>query len=269
MQNADQPRSGHLRSQAPIQSLDRGLRILLAVGESKQPVSLGWLTALLGVDRSSVHRLARTLCHRGLLRQTPEKTYVLGSTVCWLAAQLRQHGSLVEIARPQLIALAEQTGETAHLAVRDGRHVLFIDHRLTAHTLGVAIQSGRVEPVHCTALGKALVMDMDAAQLAKELGAGPFDEGTSRALRTPDALANGIRQASRDGVTFDDQEYQKGVRCLAAPIRELGGAIVAAIGISAPANRLIPQRVVEATRLVKSTAQRVSRELGHMEETVP
>src|ERR1700744_583722 len=103
-----------------IQSLDRGLTILQTVALSKQPVSLGELAELLGIDRSSAFRLAHTLRRRGFLSCPPgRKDYVLGSSMWTLSRQYDWSNVLVKVAHPELNLLATQVNETAHLAIRE------------------------------------------------------------------------------------------------------------------------------------------------------
>src|SRR5262245_47298560 len=117
-----------------IQSLDRGLTILEAVANSKDPVSLGELTDILGIDRNSVFRLANTLRRRGFLASPAgRKDYILGSSMWRLSHRYDWGNMLVQVSHPQLKLLANQTKETAHLAVREGKQALFIDHADANH----------------------------------------------------------------------------------------------------------------------------------------
>src|SRR5215469_13143405 len=138
LKNDQRPRK-ETRETPSIQSLDRGLLILEAVGKSTEPVSLGRLAALLGIDRSSVFRLANTLKRRGFLANPAAgKDYVLGASVWRLSREYDWSGMLVTIAHQYLQRLAASTGETAHLAVREGRKALFVDHAAaTNHVITV------------------------------------------------------------------------------------------------------------------------------------
>src|SRR5262245_32735116 len=171
-----------------IQSLGRGLSILEAVAESPEPVALKQLTGLLGIDRSSVFRLANTLRQRRFLAN-PEgrKDYVLGPSALRL---FQKYGRtmLVSFCREGLRALSAETGETAHLAVRDGRQALFIDHHVAVgQVLTVSGQTGELVPLHCTAHGKALLADCSAAELATLFGKGPLRAYTRRTTVSIDA----------------------------------------------------------------------------------
>jgi DNA-binding IclR family transcriptional regulator len=246
----------------PIQSLDRGLAILEIVGQARRPVSAAELTPVLGINRSSVFRLANTLKMRGFLAQLPSKEYVLGSAVWRLANRFQWSQGFTRIAREQVAALAAETGETTHLAVQEGRQSVFVDHELTDQPVGVSVGSGRCEPLHCTALGKALIADCDGQALGELLGSEPLPASTKRTIRKIAELAKECQRVRRRGFAVDDEEFHKGVRCVAAPIRDASGGIVAAIGISAPSSRLSETRCEKVAQAVKRAAAQISGKLG-------
>ena len=246
----------------PIQSLDRGLMILEIVGRARRPMSVAELTPLLGIDRSSVFRLANTLRLRGFLAQLPSKEYVLGSAVWRLANRFQWSRGLTQIAREQVAALAAKTGETTHLVVQEGRQAVFVDQELTAQPIGVSGSSGRCEPLHCTAVGKALIADCDEQALAELFGDTPLVVPARRSLRTLAELAKECQRIRKRGYSMDNEEFHEGVRCLAAPIRDGSGRIVAAIGVSAPIGRLPESRCNKVAQEVKRAAAQISAKLG-------
>src|ERR1041385_4201513 len=201
-------------SQTPsIQSLDRGLFILEAVAKSSDPVPLGELTDLLGIDRSSVFRLANTLKRRGFLANpSGRKDYILGhltdllgidrSSVFRLANTLKRRGflanpsgrkdyilgpsiwrlsrnndwsdMLITFSHEHLKKLAVRTGETTHLAVKEGKQAFFIDHYSASRQLiMVSGQVGQFVPLYCTAHGKALLADYGVEEIKANFGNGP------------------------------------------------------------------------------------------------
>ena len=254
-------RSPSERKETPIiQSLDRGLIILEMVGKSPSPVSLGQLTKTLGIDRSSVFRLANTLKRRGFLANvTAGKDYVLGTTVWRLSREYDWRGMLVTIAHGPLEKLAGIAGETAHLAVRDGRSARFVDHADAKNqVITVSGQTGELVPLYCTSHGKALLADYDKAALRHLFGAKPLARHTKNTLKSVAELAEACRQIRARGFAGDDSEYLEGVRCVAAPIRDREGAVLASIGISAPADRLPDGREPKIAAQVKRIAAEIS-----------
>jgi len=253
----------HRNPTRPIQSLDRGLALLETVALARQPVSLAELTRGVGIDRSSVFRLVNTLKLRGFLAQMPSsKSYVLGSAVWRLAGLFPWGQVLKQLAREQVAALVTQTGESAHVVVRVGHQAVFVDHESTGQPVGVSTCDGACETLHATAVGKALIADYDRDRLVELLGRGPLPAATKRTIRSIDALAEECQRIRKRGYALDDEENHEGVRCLAAPIRDSSGEVVAAIGISGPADRLPKRRWQGVALAIKHAAEEVGEKLG-------
>src|ERR1700704_5301298 len=160
------PTSSTAQATQPIQSLDRGLVILEAVANSSEPVSLAELTNLVGIDRSSVFRLAFTLKRRGFLTYpSGRKDFILGPALWRLSHRYDWGTMLIRVSQEHLKQLARRTNETVHLAIREGRNALFIDHAAAGHVIAVSGQTGEMVPLHCTAHGKALLAGLDREQL--------------------------------------------------------------------------------------------------------
>src|SRR5713226_2664978 len=210
----------------PIQSLDRGLVILEAVASCSDPVSLAELTNLVGIDRSSVFRLAFTLKRRGFLAYpTGRKDFILGPTLWRLSHRYDWGTMLVRVSQEHLKQLSKQTNETAHLAVREGKQALFIDHATANHVIAILGQTGEMVPLHCTAHGKALLADMGHDELVRLFGSGPLVPYTKQSLVTIAELAKACADIRVQGYSADDAEFMEGVRCVAAPIRAENGLI--------------------------------------------
>lgn len=250
-----------------IQSLDRGLIILEAVAKSAEPVAIAELTKLLGIERSSVFRLANTLKRRGFLAcPGGRKTYILGPAIWRLSHHYDWSRMLVMIAHEHLKALASETRETAHLAIREGKHAMFIDHVAGNHVISVSGQTGESVPLHCTAHGKALLTDFDKPGLEALFGAGPLQPRTRHTIVSLDRLAQVCAQTRAQGFTFDEEEYVEGIRCVAAPIRDQDGAIIGSIGISAPATRFPDQRYLSCGEQAAKVAQGIHQMLSAQTE---
>src|ERR1700681_1062636 len=179
------PNSPAGRETQPIQSLDRGLVILEAVANSNDPVSLTELTDLVGIDRSSVFRLAFTLKRRGFLAYPAgRKDFILGPAL-WRLSHLYDWGTmLIRVSEEHLKQLARRTSETVHLAIREGRNALFVDHVAANHVIAVSGQTGEMVPLHCTAHGKALLSGLELGELRRIFGSGPLPVYTQQTIGT-------------------------------------------------------------------------------------
>ena len=252
-----------------IQSLDRGLVILEAVGKSTDPVSLGELTGILGIDRSSAFRLANTLRARGFLSYpSGRKDYILGPSIWRLSRQYDWSNMLIRVSHEHLKRLASQTNETAHLAVRIGERALFIDHAAANHVIAVTGQTGELLPLHCTAHGKALLVDCDKEALKMIFGSKPLKAVTPSTVTALGKLAKVFSEINAQGYATDDEEYLEGVRCVAAPIRAQGGAVIGSIGISAPLQRFPQERYPICGAQVRDVANQIGASLSHEAERV-
>ncbi len=250
-----------------IQSLDRGLTILQTVARSKQPVGLGELSDLLEVDRSSVFRLAQTLRRRGFLA-TPagRKDYILGSAMWTLSRQYDWSNMLVRVAHDELKSLAQGLNETAHLAIREGTHALFIDSVHARHVIVVAGQTGELVPLYATAHGKALLADCVERDLKTLFGAKKLQQYTKTTIDAVPALVKECAGIRKRGYALDEAEFMDGVRCLAAPIRLADHTIVGSVGVSAPAARFLKQHCAGHSARVVECARKIGELLSVAEE---
>ena len=247
----------------PIQSLDRGLAILEAVAASPEPVPLKQLTDLIGIDRSSVFRLANTLRQRRFLANPQgSNDYILGPTA-WRLSRRYGRNVLATFFHQYLRELTTKLGETSHFAVREGGQAFFIDHQTpTGQVVSVAGQTGEFAPLHCTAHGKALLSDYDLNGLKGLFGQAPLHAYTRTTITSLTKLARVCGQVRTDGYALDDGEYIEEVRCLAAPIRDPQGEIVATVGISSPVTRLHMKRIAGAAAEVVATARAINASLA-------
>jgi DNA-binding IclR family transcriptional regulator len=251
-----------LQETSPIQSLDRGLIILEAVAKSSNPVSLADLTTILGIDRSSAFRLAYTLKRRGFLAYpTGSKVYTLGPAFWRLSHKYDWGTMLIRISYEHLKRLASESNETAHLAIREGKHALFIDHAAINRVISVSGQTGEMMPLYCTAHGKALLADLDLRELKSVFGPGRLRAHTKNTIGSVTKLAKVCAQVKTRGFAIDDGEFQEGMRCLAAPIRAESGMIIGSIGISAPLQRFPEERYRLCARQVLAVAKEISAQL--------
>src|SRR5262245_10059373 len=243
-----------------IQSLDRGLFILEAVAKSNDPVPLGQLTDLLGIDRSSVFRLANTLRRRGFLANpNARKDYILGPSIWRLSRNYDWGRMLITFCHEHLKSLAIRTGETTHLAVREGKQAFFVDHYGSTNQIVVVPgQTGEFAPLYCTAHGKALLADCGVAELKAIFRSMTFQRHTANTIVAIPQLAAECAKIKAHGYAFDDGEVTGEVRCLAAPIRDKDGMVVGCIGISAPVTRFPKERLAQAAPQVCEAAQEIN-----------
>ncbi|MDB5466941.1 MAG: transcriptional regulator [Phenylobacterium sp.] len=243
---------------AGAQTLLRGLDLLEAV--MARPAALAELSARLGLNRSTVHRLASALVERGYLKLIPRQGYTLGAKLLEMGFAAREQINLPRVARPFLESLSELTGDAVHLGVLDGEKALYLDKLPGRRRIEIGSRVGERHPLCSTGLGKALLIDTSPEQwraiFDAEAGRGKLD-GVAF-----DKWAERMRVYAAGGYSFDLEENEDRIRCVGAPIRDGSGAIVGAISVSSVAQYMDDARMDELVGTVTGVAAAISRELG-------
>ena len=240
-----------------IQSLARGLQILDKVIESGRSVGITEIAAELGIDKSSASRLVRTLVnYRYLLPEPGTRRYVSGTRLLHIGWQMMNRSAICEKARPLLQWLVETTGECAHTAVYAEGKALVIDDVEAQNTLRVSGRTGRMIPLHCTAVGKGLIAFGDFPL------PDVLSSHTARTITDLSQLRDHLAACRDQGFALDDEEYDEGIRCVAAPVYNAMGQVMAAIGVSGPAVRMTDERIHHHAECVKQAARELSVRLG-------
>lgn len=243
---------------AEIQALAKGLKILNLLEHSRNGLGTTEIAKQLSIDKSSASRLLHTLANYGFVEQDDNSArYQLGPQLLTLGQHLLNRITLRDHARPYLHELVDKTGECAHLAIQAQRQALYIDQVESTAALRVESEIGTLSPLHCTALGKVMLA-FAGSKMPEEMR--PF---THRTVTDPSTLEAQLTQTTNRGYAIDDEEYNYGVRCVAAPVYDHRGILVGAIGISGPAGRVTLERIDEFGKVVKDTADALSARLGY------
>ncbi|OLU24113.1 IclR family transcriptional regulator [Pseudomonas sp. PA27(2017)] len=252
--------SDHYDKQAPAgaQALFRGLAVIDAVAQGAS--SLADIGSTIGCTRSTTHRLIAALVQAGYLRALGGSSggYQLGSRLIELGYKARGQMPLAKRAQPHLERLARHTQDTVHLGVREGAEVLYIDKLPGSRGLEMRSRIGLRMPLALTGIGKSLMLDLPESEwLALYRQRCEPDDGLPW-----ETFREQMRDYARGGCSFDLEENELGIRCLAAPIREADGQIVAALSV-ASAVPYMPEVRLQALRPeVVACAQAISAELG-------
>jgi IclR family KDG regulon transcriptional repressor len=239
-----------------MQTLARGLLILDLIADADRALGVTEIANLLHLDKSGVSRLVKTLVNYGYVQpDIGSRGYVLGKRVRQISWHYLNRMPVREKAKPYLYRLVEQTGECAHTAVYSGGKALMIDDVEAEASLRVVGGIGRLIPLHCTAVGKALLAFSDLPLPAS------LDRETARTITDHAAFRAHLDEIREQGYALDDEEHQEGVRCMAAPVYDYMGAAVAAIGISGPTVRVTDDRIPDLARAVIAAARELSNDL--------
>jgi len=246
-----------------INSLSRGVEILRLLAESDVPLGVTEVAEQLAVDPSTAYRLLATLEHGSLVSQEPDsKKYSVGYGVLEIANALLRRMSVVSAADPFLRQIATRRGESTHVAVLDGARAVFVARQSGAGILRVETTVGSSEPAYCTAVGKALLCDHSEEEL-RRIYAEPMTRYTPTTITSIADLVVELQRVRRNGFAYDDEELHPGVRCLACPVRDYRGRVVAAFGISMPATRLTRDIIPALSHEVGMASDAISAQLGY------
>jgi DNA-binding IclR family transcriptional regulator len=234
----------------PVTAIDNALRVLDLVA-TRGSVRVADVADELEVAPSTAHRLLGTLLARGFVRQhEPTRRYEVGHALLALTDQLAAHRSIVEIARPSLVAAARDLGETVHLGVLDGADVRYLDAIESPRAVRVAARTGRSLPAHWTSIGKVLLADLGEEDLRRRVGHGPLSAGTDRSITDLDALVDDLTLSRARGFAINVGESEDDVTSVAIAVADPHGATIAGLGCAAPVHRLQPSDAPEvAARL--------------------
>lgn len=246
---------------AGTQTLMRGLAVVNAVAGGAR--DLRDICARIGVTRSTTHRLASCLVAERYLRVLPGVGYLLGPRLIELGFQAREEIPLATLARKHLDELAESTGDTIHLAVRDGAEALYLEKIPGKKGLEMRSRVGHRMPLAVTGVGKALLLDAPESEWMKLQRAGaPVSQHAPGVTLPLQRFIERMREYAAAGHAFDLEDNEPSIRCVAAPIRDAGRAIVAAVSVSSTVPYMPMERMRQMVPVVRQTAQAISAELG-------
>mgnify|MGYP002628112685 CR=1 FL=1 len=248
-----------------VPAVDRAIDLLYVLAETKRPMPLVELSERTGSSRSTVFNTLATLHQHGFVEKDERyKTYRLGVSVFELGNAYLAGVSLVPAFYEQARKLVDACGETVKLVIRDGRDVVYLGKQEGSHSVRLVAQVGTRLPAHFTAVGKVLLAQLSDDEV-RELYAGYiFPARTPNAVMSVDELLVRLAPVRLHGHAYDDEESSVGVHCVAAPICDHTGGVLAAMSIGVPSERLGPGRMDELTALIRTHAGDLSRTLGCM-----
>ncbi|MGH3403143.1 MAG: IclR family transcriptional regulator [Streptosporangiaceae bacterium] len=240
-------------------SVSRALRLLELVAENGgRPMRLSALAAAIDAPRSTVHNILQSLIDRRFLEQVGESGYCLGIRAFEVGSAYALHMSPTRAAHVDLVELSHEMGITAHFAVLDGAHVVYLEKEdPPGQAVRLASAVGARLPAHLTAVGKAaLAFSTEADRARVDLTI----RGTSRLAYTAARLASDLEDVRRNGFALDEGETAAGICCVAAPVFNARAECCGSVGISYLNSDALDGETVAGR--VKSAASRISQRLG-------
>jgi len=246
-----------------LSSVASALRLLKTFSEGEVELGITTLSRRLGVAKSTAYRLASTLVAEGMLEQNPEtEKYRLGIALFGLGALVRQRMNVSNEARPHLFDLREATNETVHLAILDRSSIMYVYDLESTQAIRMRANLGERKPALCTAEGRAMLAFQPPEIVEATLAEG-FRPRTPVTVVDPARLRAALDEVRRLGYAREDEQSERGMRSIAAPIRDASGQVVAAVGMAGPAQRLSDETLARYAPMVVETAHVISTRLGY------
>ncbi len=239
-------------------TLGKAMDVLEIIASSPSPLRFTDLLALSNQPRGTLHRQVMNLIEEGLLSIGRDQTYELGLRLLRFASTSWSRNRFREIAEPVIRKLHDATGETVHLGVLNGSEVIYLDKVESRQTVRMYSQIGNASPTYCTGVGKAALSTLDDAKVRSLLAKVNFRQHTPTTLPNIDALIAELNDIRREGVSYDREEHEPGIHCVAAPISSRDGLLAAGISVTAPAFRVPMRQLKEWSSLVRETARELS-----------
>ena len=245
-----------------VPAADQTLRILSFLARQRGPAAAQAIATQLGIPRSTVYHLLRTLAAHGFVVHVPaERRWGLGTAAFELAGGYARQQPLARLGRPIVAALADRAGESAHLAVMTGRDVLYIVEERAPRRPALVTDVGVRLPAHLTATGRAMLAALPRAQVrALYPDASAFADRTGRGPASPRELREGLREVRSRGYAVEDGEVTLGLRSAGVAVRDHAGWPAAAIAVTWPEDSDTDADRVAA--LVGDAAEELSRRIG-------
>src|SRR3954470_12672553 len=244
----------------PIQVIERMTRLLEVLAQHPEPLGLKQISQYTRLHPSTAHRILSAMSADRIVDRVEPGSYRLGMRLLELGNLVKSRISVRELALPVMRELHAQTGETVNLSVRHDDEIVYVERTSSGRSaMRVVHVIGTRAPLHVTAAGKLFLLEEGFARLrdyAKRTGLAPQTKNT---LCNAVALERDLERIQGQGWATDSEEAEIGVRCVAAAIRDDAGSLVAALSLSTPADRMKTQW----GPLVKETAERISRTIGH------
>jgi len=246
-----------------VKSVYRAVKIL-DVLSSEGERSVTEISRRLNFPKSSVHEIISTLLEAGILEKDSDRNrYSLGLKLFELGKQAQANMEISKVAIPSLRGLHEQLDETVHLTVLDVKEVLYIECFESTKRLRTYSVIGIRAPLHCTAVGKAILAYLDDGEVEEVIQSMGLPRFTENTITDRQRLNRELRKIRDCGFAIDDMEHEEGVRCAGAPVRNHTGKVVASISVSGPSQRMTATRLEEIAPLVMDRAAEISRRLGY------
>ena len=247
------------------QSLEKALQIIEFMADYRKPARLQDIAEALDYPASTVIRYLATLSACRYVKQNREtQRYSLTFKLSKLGNMVSAQHNIRDLVKPYLRVLVDRVGESACLAIEENHQAVYIDVESGPdNALRVMQRIGKEAPLHCTGVGKLMLLNYERDSLGHILGDEGLKQLTYNTISSIDTLLSELDKVAENGYAIDDEECEIGARCVAAPIRDFSSKIVACISVSGPVSRMSLQKIPQIIAHIQETAGQISEELGY------
>lgn len=245
----------------PIQVSERIFRTIECMAQNG-PIGLLDLSKELSLNKTTVHRILNSLICMDYVKQDPDTLkYSLTFKICSISNRILSQNTMIDIARPYLHELAEQTGEIVHLVQLIETEAVYIDKvEATRNTVRLVSMVGKMIPLYCSGVGKAMLADMPDEKIDLIWKNSKIRKLTDYTITDYQVFRETIAQIRRNGYALDNEENEIGVRCVAVSLKNFSGKSTYAISVSAPKDRMSDERILQLTELILQTKNKIQQE---------
>jgi DNA-binding IclR family transcriptional regulator len=244
--------------------VERALAMLEAASQAADGLSNAEISRKLNIPKSSASYILRTLETQGYLSRDAESgKYRVGLKILSLSRGALGGMDVRSVALPIMRRLTQQTGVTCHLAVLDGAEAVYIEKVEPEGFIRMDTWVGRRMRVHATSVGKAIVAYIPAEHLEEIVRKSGMERRTPKTIVTLPRLLKELEKVRMQGYAVDDEENNLGARCVAAPVFDERGAILAGLGLSGTTQQVSPQTMPRILEALKDSARHISMGMGH------
>ena len=248
-----------------VQSLERALTLLNKLSEYPDGIQITRLSEQVGLTKSTIHRLLATLSSMNYVVKDEETDkYKLGLQVLFLSRNLLNNSDIVTVSKPFLEKLSQEVNETVHLCIEDRGEVVYIDKIESTQTIRMYSRVGSRAPMYCTGVGKILLSDKNPDVFEEIVSKINFIPKTPSSITSKEQFIEEIEKVKIQGFALDNAENEIVLRCIAAPIFDHKGKIIASFSISGPSNRVTLELINDSLiEKMKQYSIAISRNLGY------
>ncbi|MDD4833243.1 MAG: IclR family transcriptional regulator [Lutispora sp.] len=251
-----------------VQSLDRAILLLEELALYQDGCGVTHLSNLTGLHKSTVHRILNSLMVKGYIEKNGETDkYYLGIKLLYLSSAILDHMDIRKVAKPLLEDLCCRSGEVVHLSVLGNGEAIYIDKVENPNkNIRMNSQIGKGSPLHCSGVGKTLLAWKPVEDVEAILGKYGMKAFTKNTITDIEVMKEHLKQIREMGCAFDEIEHEEGIRCVAAPIFDIRGQVIASISVSGTIMHVTKERMPQLAKEVIETANEISYRLGYIKD---